>query len=276
MLVVMTTNTAEAHLLAFGFTETEARVYCELLKGGPATGYRLAQGVGKAAANVYQALAALSQKGAVIADDGEAKSYRPVPPAELLAALERDFAARRQAAAETLAALHQPAADDRLYHLKSAGQVLEAARALIAGAREIVLFDLFPAPLAQLRPDFEAAAARGVTVAGKAYGQAPERGPLEIVVQDLTGLLDRWPGQQVTVVADASAHLVALLSRDGGQVLNGVWSDSAYLACLQHSSLSAEIRLARAAPEGDDPLARLSLLSAQPPGLRRLTGAAQA
>lgn len=262
--------------MGFGFTETEARTYCELLRSGPATGYRLAQAVGKAPANVYQALSALAQKGAAIADEAEARSYRATPPAELLAALERDFTARRSAAAESLAALHQPAADDRLYHLKSAAQVVEAARSLIAGAREIVLFDLFPAPLAELRSDLEAAAARGVVVAGKAYGQPPESGAVEIVAHESGALLDRWPGQQVTVVADAAGHLVALLSPDGARVLNGVWSDSAYLACLQHSSLSAEIRLARAAPDGGDPLAAISLLNALPPGLRRLTGAAGA
>lgn len=268
----MTTN-AEQHLLAFGFTETEARAYCELLKAAPATGYRLAQAVGKAPANVYQALAALAQKGAVIADEGDPKSYRPVPPAQLLAALERDLSGRLAAAGEALTALHAPASDDHLYQLKSAPQVMEAARALIAGAREILLFDLFPTPLAALRPELEAAAARGVIVAGRAYAPLPDATPIRLVVLDNALVAERWPGQQITLVTDAAAHLVALLSPDGAQVLNGVWSDSPYLSCLQHSSLASEIRLARLEPL-DDPLADISLLRAFPSGLRRLIGPA--
>lgn len=271
----MTTNSLpEAHLLGLGFTETEARTYCELLKLGRATGYRLAQAVGKAPANIYQALAALTQKGAVLLDEAEAKTYRPVPPADLLAAMETEFAARRAAAVAALTPLHAPTADDHLYQLKSASQVMEAARRLIAGARETLLFDLFPAPLATLRPELEAARARGVTVAGRTYERPAPKEPLILAWQGPSTLIERWPGLQVTVVADARAHILALLSHDGREVLNGVGSDSAYLACIAHSNLAAELRLAAVAPKGDDPLAHLSLLNAQPPGLRQIAAAA--
>lgn len=263
----------ETHLLSLGFTETEAKTYCELLKLGRATGYRLAQAVGKAPANIYQALAALTQKGAVLLDEAEAKTYRPVPPADLLGAMERDFASRRAAAVTALAALHTPSADDHLYQLKSASQVMEAARRLIAEAKETVLFDLFPGPLATLRPELEAARKRGVKVAGRTYERPEPKETLILAWQGPNVLIERWPGLQVTVVADAEAHVLALLSRDGKQVLNGVGSDSAYLACVVHSNLAAEIRLAAVAPKGDDPLAHLSLLNAQPPGLRQIAAA---
>lgn len=264
----------EAHLLALGFTETEARTYCELLKLGRATGYRLAQAVGKAPANIYQALAALTQKGAVLLDEAEAKTYRPIPPADLLAAMETQFSARRAAAVAALTPLYAPSADDRLYQLKSASQVMEAARRLIADAKETLLFDLFPAPLATLRPELEAARQRGVLVAGRTYERPALKETLILAWQGPSALIDRWPGLQVTVIADARAHILALLSPDGQTVLHGVGSDSAYLACVQHSSLAAEIRLAAAAPKGDDPLAHLSLLNSQPPGLREIAAAA--
>jgi hypothetical protein len=271
----MTNNPSpEAHLLTLGFTETEARTYCELLKLGRATGYRLAQAVGKAPANIYQALAALTQKGAVLLDEAEAKTYRPVPPADLLAAMETQFAARRAAAVEALTPLHAPSADDHVYQLKSASQVMEAARRLIADARETLLFDLFPEPLATLRPALEAARARGVLVAGRTYERPALKETLILAWPGPNVLIERWPGVQVTVVADARAHVLALLSRDGRSVLNGVGSDSPYLACVQHSSLSAEIRLAAASPKGDDPLAHISLLNARPPGLRQIAAAA--
>ena len=56
--------TAEMALTSFGFTDSESRLYCELLRNGPSSGYRIAQIVGKAPANAYQSLRSLAQKGA--------------------------------------------------------------------------------------------------------------------------------------------------------------------------------------------------------------------
>src|SRR4051794_36879141 len=57
-------------LLGFGYTELESRLYCDLLRHGPAGGYRLAQRIGKAAANVYQALKSMERKGAIGRSEG--------------------------------------------------------------------------------------------------------------------------------------------------------------------------------------------------------------
>lgn len=272
MLVAMTNITtppAETALSALGFTETEAALYCELLRSGPATGYRLAQAIGKAPANAYQALAALAQKGAVLVDETEAKAYRAIAPAELLGALQQGFETRRAEAQAALEALHAPAADDRIYHLKTPLQVYERARAMIARAREIILCDLFPAPLAELAPSLERAAAQGVTVGALVYAD-PQGLAFPTVLSDSAPFAcARWPGLQLSLVVDAAEHLVALLSPDGTRVLHGIWSDSAYLACLQHSGLSAEIRLTAT---DKAQAAALSLLKSYPPGLRALAG----
>lgn len=259
-------------LTALGFTETEALVYCELLKASPATGYRLAQAVGKAPANTYQALSALVQKGAAMVDESGGKSFRAVPPAELLSAMAAAFESRRAAAAEALERLARPAEDDRIYQLKSADQVMQRALAMIEGAREILLFDLFPEPFETLRPALEAAVGRGVTVAGTCYGPLAERPFPFIVSRGADYVFRRWPGRQVMVVADAREHLAALLSRDGLQVLHGVWSDSAWLACAHHNGLACEVRLLAAPPDAQDPLARLSLIRSAPAGFHALLG----
>ncbi|HWE45163.1 MAG TPA: helix-turn-helix domain-containing protein [Caulobacteraceae bacterium] len=269
----MTTNSAppEQALTALGFTEMEAAVYCELVRGGPATGYRLGQAIGKAAANTYQALASLTQKGAVLVEDREAKTYRATPPAELLAALERGFVDRRAQAMAALEALKAAAPDDRLYQLSTSAQVFERAAAMIRRAQAIVLFDLFPGPLERLAQPLAQAHARKLTVTGLTYA-APPALPFPVVASNATGVVaERWPGQQISLVVDAREHLTALLSLDGRSVRHAVWSDSAYLACLKHSGLAAEIRVS-GLPEEEDPLSALSLLRAFPPGLRTLIG----
>ncbi|NMO15743.1 TrmB family transcriptional regulator [Pyxidicoccus fallax] len=264
---------ADEGLVALGFTEVEARVYCELLKGAvPATGYRLAQALGKAPPSIYQALASLEHKGAVLVEEGEPRSFRAVPPEEVLTALQRGFEQRKRSAADALRKLHAPAQDDRIYHLKSAAQVMERARTMVSGAKELVLFDLFPPPLTSLAPVLTEASARDVAVAGIVYAEPP-RVPFTCVrSQDADFVRERWPGAQLTLVVDAREFLVALLTPDGTGVKQAIWSDSVYLSCLQHSGLSAEIRL-HAPQAARTRMGRaFSLIGASPPGLRQLVG----
>lgn len=273
MQITSDQNEAEQALAALGFTELEARLYCVLLSSGPSTGYRLAKLAGKAPPNVYQALAALGRKAAVLVDDTEPRTWRAARPAELLAVMGGSFASRQAEAERKLASLAVAPADDRLYQIADAAQVLERARAMLAGAREIVLFDLFDAPLAALRADLEAAAARGVVVAGLVYGEArPLAGVTARPASGAVVARERWPGVQLTLIADAAEHLVALMTPAMDGVLRAIWSDSAYLSCLQHSGLSAEIRLTGVETAALDPLSRLSLLGSAPRGLRALIG----
>lgn len=274
----MTTNniTAEAALAGLGFTDIEARLYCELAHAGPATGYRLAKAIGKAPANTYQALESLLQKGAVVVDDREARAWRAVPADELIAALKAGFERRSAAAGAALADLERPAPEASLYALKSREAVFAKARAMIAAARDAVLFDLFPTPFGALQPTLEAAAGQGVAVAGLIY--EPRATTLRAVVSDAAARSAalHWPGLQVSLAIDGREHLIALLSRDGERVLHGLWSDAPYLACLQHNALAAEIRLCAleggAAPGA---FADLSLLTLRPAGLKTLLGEAE-
>lgn len=264
------TDDSDNLLLPFGFTDLESRLYCALLRQSPATGYKLARTVGKAAANTYQALANLVQKGAIIGNDSEPRSFRPVPPAELFSVLRESFNAQANAAESNLAALYAPAPEDRLYHLKSLPQALERARTLIASAREILLFDLFPQPLAQLRNELDAAQARGVTVGGNVYAPLADAPFAHAMSPGTDFVATRWPGHQITLIADAREVLVALVSLDGTSLRHGFWSDSSYLACIHHAGLSAEMRLGAALKDGKDPLKRFGLLTSSPPGLREL------
>lgn len=260
-------------MTALGFTETEAAAYCVLLEG-PATGYRLAQALGKSPPNVYHALGALREKGAVLVDDGDGRTYRAVAVAELLDSLDHRFEVRREAAREALTAIEAPAADDRLYHLKTIDQVMVRARSMVRGAREILLFELFPAMFEALREELVAAAARGVRVAGLTYAEAEAPGLTAVRSTQPAAIMARWPGQQLSIVPDAREHLLALLSHDGRRVHHAFWSDGAYLSALQHSAIACEMRLSVLSPCDDDALAELSLLKACPIGLRAILGGA--
>src|SRR5215813_11412219 len=104
-------NDATAALVELGFTALEAEIYTWLAGETSATGYRIAQGIGKPVANTYKAIESLHNKGAILIEEDENRLCRAVPAGELLRALERGFASRRDHAARALANLARPEGD---------------------------------------------------------------------------------------------------------------------------------------------------------------------
>ena len=111
----MSPSDAVRALTDLGLNQLEAEVYAALLRESPATGYRLAQILGKPAAGVYKALESLANQGAIELDDGRTRQCRAVPSRELLAQLERRFTERKRRAEAVLSTIPHAGMDDRIY-----------------------------------------------------------------------------------------------------------------------------------------------------------------
>lgn len=277
MLVVYATTKmlvqAARALEDLGFSEIESLIYCFLLKESPATGYRISHAIGKPTANTYKAIAALAQRGAIVVDDAQNRLCRAVPPSELLDRLDRDFGSRRKQAEAQLAKIRPASNDDRVYQLGDVDQVLERARTMLSQAKSIAIADAFPKIVTQIAPDLEAAAKRGVTVAVRTYQPAKMKGVSVLVATDAERVLTMWPGEQLSIVVDAEQFMLALLTKDAGNIHQAIWSNSTFLSCLQHNGMAAEIMLTETQRKGDalvTPLERLSLTRSNSPGFRRL------
>jgi hypothetical protein len=231
-----------AALVGIGFTALEAEIYGALAVGEASTGYRVAQLVGKPAANVYKAIESLRAKGAVLVDDADTKRIRATPPRELVRLVGRDLDERKRNAATALAALPAAPVDRKIYELGTRAQVFERARTMLASSKRIALLDLGPGPLAELRTDLARAAARGVTVAARTekLGE-PIRGVELVEIQaHKTPGFEPWPGEWLTLVVDGTEHVLAVFAADGA-LHQAVWSNSAFLAWVFHSGLASEI-----------------------------------
>lgn len=152
-------------LQALGFSEYEARAYVGLLRFGPLNGYELAKRTGLPRANVYEVLARLEERGAVLrsATPGGLR-YRAVDPEELLARLRDATERRLERARQALRRVTPPPEDAWLWNLEGYAAVLDHARAQVEGAQRHLWIALSPPEAAALQASVARAEGRGVRV----------------------------------------------------------------------------------------------------------------
>ncbi|HTQ09269.1 MAG TPA: helix-turn-helix domain-containing protein [Fimbriimonadaceae bacterium] len=224
-------------LVPFGFTGLESEIYTFLLQESPATGYRVAQAIGKPSANTYKAIESLQQKGAVLVDESKNRLCRAVPPGELLARLTRDFEWRRAEAELRLSNLDTNSVDDRVYGLRARNQVIERARHMIAAARSVVLLSCSAHVVNQLRDLLAFLPTRDVRL----FVACDE--PLGI--DGANSIVNSRPESfdDIRLISDAAEYLFAFLKPGRDEVQQAVWSRSPYLSVSAYRGLAAEFVL---------------------------------
>ena len=224
-------------LVPFGFTALESEIYVFLLRESPATGYRIAQGINKPAANTYKAIQGLQSKGAVLVEEGPSRLCRAVPLPELMGRLQKSFEDRRKEAEKTLKSLGKPSEDERIYHLRSAEQITNRIREMVAGAVGVALLKLPPTAVQTLAPDLEEAAQREVSITLLTASPVSARG-VEVA-------LATYSMDQIVAVVDGRQVLAGIFSDTGSA--DAIWTQNPMLAQIHHAGLSAEIALANVA-----------------------------
>jgi HTH-type transcriptional regulator, sugar sensing transcriptional regulator len=235
-----------ALLSAIGFSGSEAEVYLALLAEPGASGYRVAQLVGKPAANTYKALDSLRVKGAVVSDGSAGtKSYVALSVREYLDGVRRDLGTRQTEIEAELKHVVTTPLTGGVFQLTSATQVYERVCDLLASARYVALVDVFPAPFERIRDCVAAAAKRGVKVLLKAYEPVTVPG-CEIVAAEWEFVnLKVWNGDWLNVAVDCREYVQSFLKKDGAGVHEAIWCRNPYVAALTYSGIANEFVLSR-------------------------------
>jgi HTH-type transcriptional regulator, sugar sensing transcriptional regulator len=231
-------------LEALGLTPLEADIYAFLARESPASGYRIAQALGRPVSNIYKAVESLEDKGAVMtADDDGTRVARAVPIAEVAARLRRQLDSAADDAAAALDSPEDPAGDWALYRLTDRDSVLERARAMLASAQKLAVALITPALADALAPDL-AAAARRVPVGLKVF--RPIDIPSATTILDPRGpaAVDSGPGQYLSLNTDGSFYLQALFDPTGEHLHLAHWSANPLLAWTTYTGIAHAIRLA--------------------------------
>lgn len=240
---------SDAALAQLGLTPLEADVYRFLLSQPGATGYRVAQALGRPVGNIYKTVEALESKGAVATSDDEGnRTSAAIPVAEWLRARRKSF--DRACAAATAALAHDEPADgpsdsldEALYRLATRDQVIERCRAMIAGAKQFVLITLAPSLVVEFAADLQQAARRK-PVALKVFQPIDIPGVEVIVDPRETAAVDNGPGAWMTLNTDGSQCVCALFDLSGAELHTANWTRNPLVTWTHYTGLSSDLILA--------------------------------
>lgn len=236
-------------LVALGLTALEADAYTFLVREGPSTAYRIAQGLGKPAGALYKSLEAMESRGFVLSADEEGgRLYRATPVREVGSRVVREVERAAASAARELgrAESGEDAPDDRLYAIVDRGAALERARAMIDRACDFVLLAACPVFVAELGDALGAAAARHVAIGMKVFAPVEIAGAHVVVDARGDSAWREGPGQWLSMSVDGRSMLGVLLDRDGGALRTAHWSRNAMLNWEVYTGLSTNVLLAEA------------------------------
>ncbi len=251
-------------LTELGFAEWEAKAYLALLQRSPVTGYQVSKDSGVPRSMVYQVLGKLVNRGAaLITHDGESVLYAPVPPGELMERLQREHARLTGGLKRDLAQVGQRSDEEYVWRIEGYENVLARAWKLIERAERDLCGQMYAEEFAQLRPAFEAAAARGVRIGLATVGevQFPAGRVVELSVTETFGEVAAFA---LLLVADCSEMLLG--ERGPTEQARASWTQNRHLATI----VEGHVRRTLLIPLLYRQLGADDVLSAMPGGEREL------
>jgi len=241
-------------LSQLGFTQLESEVYLHLLINGDNTGYAIAKGIGKAVANVYKAVEALSNKGAVEITIGDSKICHAAPWQQVLTSAQSRFSDNISELEQQLKQLPDQQDDESVYQLKNTEQVLTTGKQIIEQANSIIVAELKPETAEYFAPFLAQAVTRGVEVRVKVYQAIDIKGAKITLRQKGEQVYSKTENTSFKLCADGRDSLTALLTADLLQVIQAFKSKSALICMEMYCGLIYELILTdlkQAIPAGD-------------------------
>jgi Cd2+/Zn2+-exporting ATPase len=210
-----------ASLVASGFTEYEAKVYLELLRDHPTTGYQISKAAGIPRSMVYEALGRLRNRGAVLeSHEDKATLYRPLPPDVLLDNREQEQQQIMSVLRSGLTQLYTAQEEEHLWAIEGRVPVFSYAAQMIRDAQQEIMCVLGDPELDLLRSVLVQASARGVKVSALLtgqgelpYGQIARHPPLESELQRITHMAMVIVDDHEVLIANMGLETTATITR---------------------------------------------------------------
>jgi len=250
MLVVISITTKEVavalddtvvRLTHLGLSEWEAKAYLALLRRSPANGYQVSKESAVPRSMVYEVLAKLVSRGAVLrTHEADNALYAPVPPVELIERLQREHEELTESLKADLGAVSQSAEEEYVWHIEGRANILARAEVLIEEAQTTLTAQVVAQEIEELRAALEAAAARGVAVAIVCDETVRIAGAREVVVPPLILPGEASPFEMI-LVRDRAEVLIGDLR--GADEESASWTRNRQLALMAEGHIRRSLIL---------------------------------
>jgi sugar-specific transcriptional regulator TrmB len=232
-------STMIERLVEIGFTEYEAKAYVALLRLGPASGYQVAKESRVPRSTIYEVLAKLVMRGAVLTQSfAEQVRYAPVPPDQLLGRMRREFEGHLDALQDGLERVTEaPAAPGNTWNLAGRKNLFSYGHQMIDQAeQEVALLVGDDDELDQLLPQLREARTRGVGLT--VISPTPYDGDEVRVTVHPEGLgLRQAIGHGFSLVVDGREALIGEVDRSE----SAVWTTNGYAVAWMRWCLRQEM-----------------------------------
>lgn len=198
-------------LTRLGFSQYEAQAYIALVGQGALTGAEVSRGAGVPPSKIYETLARLETKGAVLVNRSEPVRYSAVPHADLLAVARSRFEADVFAAKEKLDRLPIQEEPGLVWSLRSRQAIVQAFARVTTRAERCIFAGIWDEEMDEIGPLLERAASRRVETHVAIYGKRTLAGPHTYDLSECGASARlRLSGRRLAVVvADDSNTVVA-------------------------------------------------------------------
>jgi HTH-type transcriptional regulator, sugar sensing transcriptional regulator len=210
-------------LISIGFSEYEAKAYLALVRESPATAYEIAKSSGIPTSKIYEVLAKLLDREAVLKIEHNSKQkYLPLSPDELISQYRSQIEDTLTGLQE---GLHHYQRDQNLsyiWNILDYDPLMEKAKTLIKKASKQLLLSLWEEETQHLDGEIRKAIKRGVKVATVHFGHHAStigqtyQHPIEDTLYAEKG------GRSLVIVADSQEALFGKIA--AGNKVEGAYS----------------------------------------------------
>jgi sugar-specific transcriptional regulator TrmB len=129
---------------AFGFTESDVKVYLALIQYGECTGYEASKLSGVPRSKVYNVLKKLLLRGVIaVTEDEKASRYKAEPVNRLIPLLKNSVDDGLRQLGEDLRRMERPKPDERIWHLKNYDSIKNKCLELIVRSEKELLVQIW-------------------------------------------------------------------------------------------------------------------------------------
>jgi len=216
-------NDTISTLTDFGFSVYEAKAYLALLQKSPAIGYAVSKTAKIPTAKIYETLANLKNKGAVLASSSEPVLYYPVDPDVLLHRIRHEIEEKMKNLDEALHTV-QPMPDiDITWNLSDYRVVVEKMKSVILNAEKTLLVSLWPQEAMAVQEQLSGAERNGVQVIAAIFGDYNPGCAHSMNLESCGYSSQKRLGKRLNVVVGDSREAVICEMSDSENAL-GIWA----------------------------------------------------